>query len=214
MGSSEIESSPTSDQRARRREQLIDNSIAAIRDIGAGASMEDIATASGVTKPILYRHFGDRDGLVEAIGERYSAELVDTILDSLRDAPTTSTLWATVDAFLALLESDPELYSFLMRQTANRAGDERRTVVIEMISLATAQVIRDRWEAEGRDTTGVETIAFGIIGMVHQAGDRWIRTGTEDRSEIADHLTDLLWLGFSGLRARHETARRARVNAD
>lgn len=195
--------SMSNEERAKQRQHLLESAVGAIREIGPTASMEDIATAGGVTKPILYRHFGDRSGLMEAIGQRYVDSLLTRIMEVMEGAPNDTT-WATIDAFLSVLEDDPNLYAFLMRQTATEAGAEKKGVIIEMISLAIADLIRANWEAEGRDVSSVETIAFGVVGMVHHAGDRWVRTGGADRSEITTNLTDLLWLGFSGLRARHE----------
>ena len=45
--------------------------------------MEQIARAGGITKPILYRHFGDRDGLVNAIAERFAADLLTSVTTPL-----------------------------------------------------------------------------------------------------------------------------------
>ena len=69
--------------------------------------MEQLAKAGGVTKPILYRHFGDRDGLIDAIAERFSTELILSVTAPLqtetyprasstrRSAPTSASSSAT-----------------------------------------------------------------------------------------------------------------------
>ena len=56
-----------------------------VREEGPRATMEAMAAAGGVTKPILYRHFGDRRGLVAAIGERFQRELGEAISAALAD---------------------------------------------------------------------------------------------------------------------------------
>ena len=52
--------------RAERRPQLLDAAVGRDPAMGPGVTMEQLAKAGGVTKPILYRHFGDRDGLIQA----------------------------------------------------------------------------------------------------------------------------------------------------
>src|SRR5687768_17898518 len=61
---------PTSEERQARRDALMDAAVEAIREHGPNASMEDLAKSAGVTKPILYRHFGHRDGLTAALATR------------------------------------------------------------------------------------------------------------------------------------------------
>jgi AcrR family transcriptional regulator len=185
--------------REERRQQLLDAAVTAIRDIGAGASMEQLAAEGGVTKPILYRHFGDRDGLVSAIGERYGDKLVGRIGSTLEADTPEELLWKTVDGYLAFLEEDPELYSFLMRQTMPAASGASVTGLIDVIGRQVAIVIGDRLRALNLDAGGAEPMAFGIVGMVHSAGDWWIRNRTMSREALTTYLAQLLWNGFAGL---------------
>ena len=62
-------------RRRERRTQLLAAAVDAIRTIGSGATMEQLAKAGGVTKPILYRHFGDRAQVGFGIGTHLSNDL-------------------------------------------------------------------------------------------------------------------------------------------
>ena len=73
--------------RESRRETFVDAAIAVVRRDGRGASMEAVAREAGVTKPILYRVFEDRDALVRAVGDRFAAEL-GRVLDAALSAET------------------------------------------------------------------------------------------------------------------------------
>src|SRR5689334_16025722 len=86
--------------RERRRQEMIDAAVDVVRRDGPMVSMEQIAAECGVTKPIIYRHFGDRDGLVMEIGERFVDELVAEISPALLrdDAPPVDLLTATMEA--------------------------------------------------------------------------------------------------------------------
>ena len=165
--------------------------------------MEQLAKQGGVTKPILYRHFGDRDGLVDAIGQRYAEHLVQRLMPSLGSDEPIELLRQTVDSYLRFLEDDPELYTFLLHQAprAPKRDDARpMSSLTDLIGRQVAVVIGDQLRANDLDAGGAEPMAFGIVGMVHQAGDWWIRTRTMSRSALSNYLTTLLWNGFSGLR--------------
>jgi AcrR family transcriptional regulator len=181
--------------KAERREQLLDAAIAVVRERGPGVSMDQIATACGVTKPIIYRHFGDRDGLIMAIAIRFVAALVGALTPQLarRDAPQ-ELLASTIDAYLRLIEGDTNLYRFL---SANEPG--KRDLVAGLIAEEVAGVLEQYLEGAGRDTAGAKPWAYGLVGMVHFTGDWWARTGTPSRSELVELLTELLWSGFDGI---------------
>jgi AcrR family transcriptional regulator len=188
--------------REERRMLLLDAAVEAIREHGAGASMEQLARQGGVTKPILYRHFGDRDGLVDAIGERYATHLIARLGTTLGSQEPIELLRQTIDSYLSFLEEDPALYEFLIHQApraGTRSDDRPISSLIEVIGRQVAIVIGDQLRANDLDAGGAEPIAFGIVGMVHHAGDWWIRTRTMSRSALTDYLTRILWDGFTGL---------------
>src|SRR5689334_25296093 len=96
--------------RESRRETFVDAAIAVVRRDGHRASMEAVAREAGVTKPILYRVFDDRGGLVHAVGDRFAAELNDVLAKALAagdgiawDDPR-GVLRATIDAYVALID--------------------------------------------------------------------------------------------------------------
>lgn len=158
--------------------------------------MEQIAAQGGVTKPILYRHFGDRDGLIAAIGERYGAQLIGRLGSTLDAGSPEELLWQTIDGYLAFLEEDLELYTFLMHQTGRADAAHSMGSLIEIIGRRVAVVIGDQLRANGRDAGGAEPMAFGVVGMVHHAGDWWIRNQTMSRPALTTYLAGLLWNGF------------------
>lgn len=186
-------------QRSRRREELVDAAIEAIRAHGAGATMEQLARAGGVTKPILYRHFGDRDGLIEALANRFSADLMRLVTVQLRaDGDARSVVVDTVEAYVGFLEREPEIYGFLVQQP--HARPEHRTPIgplVEVIAPQIAAVARANLEAAGRDASVAMPWAYGMIGLVHQATHWWLRDRTMPRDQFVGHVTDLIWGGVS-----------------
>ncbi|HVB92697.1 MAG TPA: TetR/AcrR family transcriptional regulator [Acidimicrobiales bacterium] len=186
-------------RRDARRIVLIEAALAVVRRDGPGASMDQMAAEAGVTKPILYRHFGDRAGLVAAIGE-YAFDQVSAALDKALHADVTprQMVLSTIDAYLQFIESDQQVYRFLVHR-AGREDADAGNMVNEYISRAgrqVAMVLGEGLRAAGRDSGPAEPWAFGIVGMVHAAGDWWMDRAAMPRTRLAEYLTSLIYDGL------------------
>ena len=161
--------------------------------------MEQLAKAGGVTKPILYRHFGDRDGLIQAIAQRFATDLLTSVTTPLTsDADARELLRSTVDSYVAFIERDPNLYRFMMQHPPERTdGAESIGSLIDIIARQVAQVMGERLRAAGRDSGAAVPWAYGIIGLVHNAGDWWVDDRTMSRQTLVDYLVTLLWDGLN-----------------
>src|SRR4051812_5979420 len=101
-------------RRSARREALLDAAIAAIEANGDDVTMTAMAAAAGVTKPVLYRYFGDRAGLYHAIAERFAVGLLDELAAALTKGPGgRRSVEQSIDAYLRYVEAYPQLYRFL-----------------------------------------------------------------------------------------------------
>src|SRR3954451_7735139 len=114
---------------AGRRAQLLEAADRVVQRDGSAVSMTLIAAEAGITKPILYRHFGDKGGLYRALAERH----IDQLLDRLRGALLTrgglrARTRATVEAYLSSVEEQPQVYRFLMQRAAIEEPDVRGQV--------------------------------------------------------------------------------------
>jgi AcrR family transcriptional regulator len=185
-------------RRAARRAELLDAAVRAIRRDGPGVSMDTIAAEAGVTKPIVYRHFGDRDGLAAAIADQFGTELVAELDAALaQDLPPEELLRATVDAYLAFVERDPRLYRFLLGRVSDPINASEGLVA--HVGQRVAVVLGEQLRALGLDSGPAEPWAFGIVGLVHLAGDWWLDRRTLSRERLVDYLTTLLWGGLGGM---------------
>jgi AcrR family transcriptional regulator len=196
----------TATARARRRVELLDAADHVIRRDGPNASMEVIAAEAGVTKPILYRHFGDKGGLYTALAERYANALMSEIKDSLeRGADPKRRLALTIDTYFAFLSSEPQIYRFLV----HRAQSERREVhdaigaFVRELAQEVAAVTRRELEAGGDESGGdfAEALAFAVVGAVQMAGDWWLENRQIPRAQLVDQLVALVWDGFESYAA-------------
>lgn len=186
---------------AQRREDLLEAADRVVRRDGPATSMNDIAREAGITKPILYKHFGDKGGLYQALAERY----VRSLLEELRVALGAETdpqvrIRRTIDSYLAFVERDNEVYNFLMHRAVAERPEARATVAdfIRQLAAELSVVLRDELRRAGLDSGGAEPWAHGIVGMVQLAGDHWLEHRSMSRETLVDYLESLVWRGLSG----------------
>jgi AcrR family transcriptional regulator len=188
-----------------RRSQLLAAADRVVQRDGSAASMNLIAAEAGITKPILYRHFGDKGGLYRALAERH----IDDLLQRLRDALTTrgglrARTRATVDAYLASVEEQPQVYRFLIERAAVEEPGVRGQVegFVRRFGAELATGIANEPELSGVDPARALVWAHAIAGMVQSTGDWWLSNPQVPRAEVVDELVALLWDGFGGVAER------------
>jgi AcrR family transcriptional regulator len=187
-------------EREARREQLVEAALTSIRRDGPGVSMQAIAAEAGVTKPILYRHFGDRSGLVTELATRFTKQLMARLRHALsQNTEPRLVLSATMNAYIEAIEEDPDVYRFLVHRAlgdAQQAG-QRLLDLMEQISREVAVVLGEQLRAAGSDSGAAEPWAFGIVGLVHAAGNWWLTTRTMPRERLVEYLVRLTWDGMA-----------------
>ncbi|NNN21568.1 MAG: TetR/AcrR family transcriptional regulator [Acidimicrobiales bacterium] len=202
-GSKDRHSDRTS-KREGRRQELLDAAVDAIRNEGANTSMEAIASAAGVTKPILYRHFEDRAGLVNALAKRSEEMLFDALNEALGLSPNEVAtkdprrlLRTTIETYVTFIDENRDVYHFLTRhQEATPPGFAD---FMQRVARQVSVVLDLQLHSYGLDTGPAELWAHAIVGMVHQAGDWWSEHQVMTRSRMVDALCRLLWSGFEGI---------------
>lgn len=173
--------------------------------------MDCIAAEAGITKPILYRHFGDKGELYRLLAERYVEPVMCAVLPALRQPAEVHTrIRSVIDAYLAFIESDPQVYRFLMHRALGERNEARATVsdFIVRMGREVATAISEELDRMGMDPTPAEPWGHGIVGMVQVAGDWWLQERPMPRQEFVDHLAELAWQGLSVLQLP-ATAQRA-----
>ncbi|MGH9246984.1 MAG: TetR/AcrR family transcriptional regulator [Acidimicrobiales bacterium] len=190
--------------RTSRREALLDAAVAAIRREGPGASMRQMAAEAGITKPILYRYFGDRDGLLTAMATRFADQVTARLQEATEAAGPhpRAALAAGIEAWLEVMEEDIALYRFLA-QRSSIAGPAVATVVDRVAQPLTQQIGATLRDA-GADSGAAEAWAYGIVGMAHMAGLRWLSHPTVPRAQLVEYLVALVWNGMPGFTRRHQ----------
>jgi AcrR family transcriptional regulator len=198
------------DHRAQRRDQLLDAATQVVRRLGPHTTMEAVAAEVGVAKPVLYRYFGDRSGLFDALAARFSTTVEQTVSQALLSGlPPRQQIESAVDAYVGVLESDPQVYRFAF--TRMRSGAVAPGGALDGATTMLARELGEALRRAGRDSGASEVWAAGIIGMVHVAADRWLLHPVMTRAALVEHLTALLWNGLEAATAPPVPSARPRL---
>ncbi|TNU76873.1 TetR/AcrR family transcriptional regulator [Miniimonas arenae] len=167
--------------RATRRDELTRAARRAVHHGGPDLSMDEIATAIGTSKSIVYRYFRDRSGLQAAVGEAVLRDLGAALAEATRGAADPGeTVHAMVEVYLAMISTSPAVYQFVTR--AGDVGDAdapMRTLADDAAALLVPeleQVLLD----SGREGALAHMWAAGVIGFVRGAAEVWLAERASD----------------------------------
>jgi AcrR family transcriptional regulator len=182
-----------------RRRQLILAADRVIRRRGPSASMDEIAAEAGVTKPILYRHFGHKDGLYRVLVRRYVRAIYRSSEAKLAEENPRRRLAHAVDAFLQTVEREPEIFRFVRAISTEHEVADAAGAVVHRHADAIARSTRADLERLGLDADAAEPWAHGIVGMMQFVASWWLEHPDVPRERLVNQVTTLLWDGFGHL---------------
>lgn len=202
--------------RAERMEQTVAEAHALFAEHGyAAVTMDGVAAAVGVTKPLLYNYFGNKEQLYLACLERAGDGLVATILDAVGDtASSAEALRAGMRAFFAFLDDDRAAWAVLFDETLPAGGvvAERvagyRIRLRDMIAAALLDQIPASRRARAR--TEIEALSTAVMGAAEALARWWLRTEAVSAAAAAELLIETL---EPGLRLRSEPRRNRRSDS-
>jgi AcrR family transcriptional regulator len=182
--------------RQARREALLDAADRIVQRDGPAASMATIAAEAGITKPVLYRHFGDKEGLYAALTDRHT-ERLSAALRAALEVPGSrrERVSRTVDAYLAGIEAEPRVYRFLVHSDEAAGADSSVRSFTRRLSALLAEGIGAESGIPGSGVRA-QTWAHGIVGLVQAAGDWWLEQRPCPRSEVVEELVALIDGGY------------------
>ncbi|MGN6721752.1 MAG: TetR family transcriptional regulator [Marmoricola sp.] len=185
------------DHRETRRAELVAAAVAAIDQYGPSAGIAEMARAAGVTKPVLYRYFEDKNDLYRAVGHWGADEVLRTLRATLSgNATIRQKINKGCEDYLTLIENHPQVFFLLVEHRTNTdpLHDGK-----ELIAASVARRLNDILRSLGVDTGGAEPWAHGIVGLGLAQGEWWLRRRTISRSVAASYLADFIWHAMRGL---------------
>jgi AcrR family transcriptional regulator len=195
-----------------RREQLLDVGRNLFAEKGfEAATIEEIAQRAGVTKPVVYEHFGGKEGLYAVVVDREVRTLLDRITAALEGDHPALKLEQAAMAFLTYIEDEPDGFRVLVRDRPSIVTEGTFASLVGDIASQVQYIFEEEFGRRGFDPKLAPIYSHALVGMVVLVGERWLETGSPRREVVAAHLVNLAWNGLSGLDAKPRLRARPRL---
>lgn len=184
-----------------RRKQLLETAVEVFARHGYhNTSMNDVAEAAGVTKPVLYQHFASKRELYRELLGEIGGQLRDTIAKATADAAgPRQQIEGGFRAYFEFVADHQDAFRVLFGAGTRR--DEEFALEAQRVEASIAEVVADLIEVEGLSRGDRLILGNGIVGLAEGACRYWLREAVDiDAASLAAHASSLAWAGLRGIR--------------
>ena len=188
---------------SERRAQLIDvgRTVFAKRGYEA-ASVEEIAEHAKVSKPIVYEHFGGKEGLWAVIVDREMDYVVRRIAEAISSGTPRARVERAALAFFSYVKDHPDGFAVLVQNAPVQSATGGMSSLLNDVAERVGDVFSATLKQAGYDPKAAPIYAHALVGMVTFVGQWWTETRKPDIEEVANHLSALAWMGLRHLPKR------------
>lgn len=189
---------------AERRHQLIDIARSLFAERGyEGTSIEEIAQRANVSKPVVYEHFGGKEGLYAVVVDREMSALLDRITSSLTKMTNNRSRLRIERVALALLtyvDERTDGFRILIRDSpaSISSGSTYSTLLNEAVNQVSSILAGD-FSRRGLDAEMAPLYAQALVGSVSMTAQWWLDVREPKKEVVAAHLVNLCWNGLMHL---------------
>lgn len=184
---------------SQRREQLLSVARELFASKGFdGTSVEEIAARAKVSKPVVYEHFGGKEGVYAVIVDREVQELTAALTGTLeaRGHPKVM-LERTALALLDYIEDREDGFRILVRDSPVAQATGTFSSLIGDVATQVERILTEQFRINRLDPPTAPLYANMLTGMIALTGQYWLDHRTTKKSEVAAHLVNLAWNGLS-----------------
>ncbi|MBT5807095.1 MAG: TetR/AcrR family transcriptional regulator [Actinobacteria bacterium] len=188
-----------------RREQLLNVGRKLFAEKGfETVTVEEIAAKADVSKPVVYEHFGGKEGLYAVVVDREMNYLLDSITQSLMGSRSdgASARELVEQAGMALfnyIDSNPQGFSILVRDSPVTAQTGSFASLMLDIATQVEDVLAAEFKAHGINDKYAPMYSQMLVGMVAFTGQWWLDVRKPKKEEVVAHLVNLAWNGLRDL---------------
>jgi len=186
---------------AARRAQLIEVGRALFAERGFEAtSVEEIAVRAKVSKPIVYEHFGGKEGLYAVVVDREVEHIVARIGEAVATGSPRDRLERAVVAYLRYVKERPDGFAVLLRDAPRTEHRGQMPALMYDLADRVGDVFTDQFRRAGFDAKAAPIYAHALVGMVAFVGQWWTESRKPPSAEsVASHVAALAWMGLRHL---------------
>jgi AcrR family transcriptional regulator len=183
-----------------RRHQLIDVARALFAERGYdGTSIEEVAQRAGVSKPVVYEHFGGKEGLYAVVVDREISALLDGVTASLTGNQYRPRVEAVTLALLTYIEERTDGYRVLIRDSPPALSPGAYSTLFNDAVSQVASILAGDFSRRGLDPELAPMYARALVGSVSMTAQWWLDAREPSKEVVAAHLVNLMWNGLTGL---------------
>ena len=191
----------------QRRQQLLDIGRKLFAERGfEGTSIEEIAAQAGVSKPVVYEHFGGKEGLYAVVVDREVERLTSMTMTLLEGPHNQPKFEAAAASLLRYIEENADGFRILVRDSSPGSGGGTYGTLLADIAGQVEFIMADFLVSRGRDPKLAGMYSQMMVGMVAFTGQWWLdarKPGLEpDVEQVAANMIELAWNGLAQLDAR------------
>ena len=185
---------------AERRAQLIDVGRKVFSEHGyAATSVEEIADAAKVSKPIIYEHFGGKEGLYAVVVDREMERVISRISEAISEGTPRERAEKAVVAFLTYVRDHPAGFSVMALDAPPAISGGQMSSMFTVVADRVGEVFKVTFKEAGYDAKFAPVYAQALIGMVTFVGRWWMDNRRYSVEKVASHLGALAWMGLRHL---------------
>ena len=189
---------------AQRRLQVLDigRELFALKGVAA-TSIEEIAARAEVSKPVVYEHFGGKDGLYAAVVDREMQALLDRFTSALSVAAhPREMLDRAALVLLDYIEEETDGFRVLTRDAPVTSSGGSFSNVIGEVARMVEHILGRQFDSRGYDPRMAQLYSQALVGMVALVGQWWLDNRSSDKHRVAAHLVNLAYNGLAHLEPR------------
>ena len=165
-------------------------------------SMEEIAERAKVSKPIVYEHFGGKEGLYAVVVDREMDYVVRRIVEAIASGTPRERLESATLAFLTYVRDHPEGFAVLSQDSPAASTRGRLASLLNDLAERVGDVFAAAFKNAGYDPKSAPIYAHALVGMVTFVGKWWTDVRKPSVEEVAKHTGALAWMGLRHLPKR------------
>ena len=191
-----------------RREQLIEIGRTLFAEKGFEAvSVEEIAAKAEVSKPVVYEHFGGKEGLYAVVVDREMNHLLAMISGALKGTHPRQLLEQAGLALFDYIDSNPDGFHILVRDSPVSQQTGSFASLLADVAGQVEHLLADQFAAHRISTKLAPMYSQMLVGMTAQAGQWWLDVRKPRKEEVVAHLVNLAWNGLAHLDPKPQSPR-------
>ncbi|MEO8604579.1 MAG: TetR/AcrR family transcriptional regulator [bacterium] len=186
-----------------RRTQLLEIARGLFAQRGyVATSVEEIAARAKVSKPIVYEHFGGKEGLYAVLVDREMEYVVARISEAISSGTPRQRVERAALAFLIYVRDQRDGFLVLSRDAPVALARGGMSSLLNDVAERVSKVFTATFKQAGYDSKAAPLYAHALVGMVTFVGQWWTETRKPPVEEVASHLAALAWMGLRHLPKR------------